>query len=373
MERPMSLAPDIEHGFVHPGATDERAPGPVGGPGAWRGSHLAELRNEWTYFLSELEVTELDDAMRRTRDMDFLKIDQVAFDLPRLGNALLGIKHELLEGRGFVLIRGVPVDGYTLEESARVYWGIGMHLGYARSQNAKGHLLGHVCNLGDHLDPFGKPAKARIYQTRDRQLFHTDSTDFVGLMCLQKSRSGGESSITSSITIHDEMYHRDQTLWAEMYKPYWRDRRGEVPPGKTDYYPMAIFHYHAGKLSTIYSRDYIESCLRFPEVPRLTDSQRAALDLFDQLSESKELRLDMAFEPGDIQFLHNHQILHARAGFEDWPDVERRRHLLRLWLCPKEGRPLPDSMIERYLTVKIGDRGGILGPDTKLNVPLEPV
>ena len=147
----------------------------------------------------------------------------------------------------------------------------------------------------------------------------------------------------------------------------------EPQPGKTDYYPMAVFHYHAGKLSTIYSRDYIESCFRFPEVPRLTDRQRAALDLFDKLSESKELRLDMAFEPGDIQFLHNHQILHARAGFEDWPDVERRRHLLRLWLCPKEGRPLPDSMIERYLTVKIGDRGGILGPDTKLNVPLEPV
>ena len=369
----MSAAPDIKEEFVHSGETDERAPGPIGGPGAWRGSDLAGRQDEWTYLLSENEIDELHNAMQRTSDTDFLELDKAAFDLPTLGVALSNIKHELLEGRGFVLIRGVPVENYTLEESARVYWGIGMHLGDARSQNAKGHLLGHVCNLGDHLDPFGKPAKARIYQTRDRQLFHTDSTDFVGLMCLQKSKSGGESSITSSITVHDEMYRRDQKLWAEMYKPYWRDRRGEVPPGKTDYYPMAVFHYYADKLSTIYSRDYIESCFRFPEVPRLTDRQRAALDLFDDLSESNEFRLDMAFEPGDIQFLHNHQILHARAGFEDWPEVERRRHLLRLWLCPKDGRPLPDSMIERYLTMEVGERGGILGPDTNLNVPLEPI
>ena len=148
---------------------------------------------------------------------------------------------------------------------------------------------------------------------------------------------------------------------------------GEVPPGKVDYYPMAVFHYHAGKLSTIYSRDYIESCLRFSELPLHSETQKAALDLFDRLSESPDFRLDMAFEPGDIQFLHNHQILHARAGFEDWPEVERRRHLLRLWLCPENGRPLPDSMIERYLTIEIGDRGGIIGGSTELNVPLEPI
>ena len=369
----MSAAPDLEKDFLSPGFTLSKAPGPIGGPGAWLGPDMASRREEWTYTLSDSDIGELDDAMRRTREKAFVDIDKAAFELPLLGSALSEIKYELLEGKGFVLIRGVPVEGYTLEESARVYWGIGMHLGTARSQNAKGHLLGHVCNLGDHLDPFGNPAKARIYQTRDRQLFHTDSTDFVGLLCLQKSKSGGESSISSSVAIHDEIYRRDKTLWEALYAPFWRDRRGEVPPGKVDYYPMAVFHYHAGKLSTIYSRDYIESCLRFSELPLHSETQKAALDLFDQLSESPEFRLDMAFEPGDIQFLHNHQILHARAGFEDWPEVERRRHLLRLWLCPENGRPLPDSMIERYLTIEIGDRGGIIGGSTELNVPLEPV
>jgi len=359
--------------FVSPGYTDEKAPGPVGGPGAWRGAELAKRPQEWTYALSAAEVRELDDAMRRTRDRDFLEIDKTAFALPTLGALLAEIKRELLEGRGFALIRGVPVGEYSLEESARVYWGIGMHLGTARSQNAKGHLLGHVCHLGDQYDAFGNPGKARIYQTRVRQRFHTDSTDFVGLLCLQKSKSGGESSIASSVSVHDEMYRRDRALWAEMYRPFWRDRRGEIPPGKKDYYPMAAFHYHEGRLSTIYARDYIESCARFSELPELTETQVAALDLFDEITESAEFRLDMAFEPGDIQILHNHQILHARADFEDWPEVERRRHLLRLWLCAPDGRPLPPSLLERYLTVEIGDRGGIVGPDTELNVPLEPV
>lgn len=369
----MSALPENVQSFVSPGYTEAQAPGPVGGAAAWRGPEMAQRPDEWTYRLSDAEIGELDAAMRRTRASEIVDIDKTAFDLPTLGGALAEIKHELLEGRGFVLIRGIPVADYSVEESARVYWGIGAYLGKARSQNAKGHLLGHVCNLGDHLDPFGNPAKARIYQTRDRQLFHTDSTDFVGLLCLQKSKSGGESSISSSVAIHDEMYRRDPTLWAELYKPFWRDRRGEVPPGKKDYYPMAVFHFHAGKLSTIYSRDYIESCLRFDELPPHTETQIAALDLFDELSESPEFRLDMAFEPGDIQFLHNHQILHARAGFEDWPEPERRRHLLRLWLCPENGRPLPESMLERYLTIEVGDRGGIIGGSTELNVPLEPV
>lgn len=369
----MSALLDQETEFVSSGATDERAPGPIGGPGDWRGADLMQRPGEWTYELSGAEIADLTDAVARTRSDDFLAIDKAAFDLPVLGPRLAEIKQELLEGRGFALIRGVPVGDCSLEDSARAYWGIGTHLGMARSQNAKGHLLGHVCNLGDQLDAFGNPGKVRVYQTRVRQRFHTDSTDFVGLMCLQKAKSGGESSISSSVAVHDEMYRRDQTLWAEMYRPFWRDRRGEIPPGKKDYYPMAAFHYHAGRLSTIYARDYMVSCERFPELPKLTEQQIAALDLFDELTESTEFRLDMSFEPGDIQFLHNHQILHARSDFEDYPEIERRRHLLRLWLCPENGRPLPDSMLERYLDIRIGDRGGIIGPDTKLNVPLEPV
>lgn len=361
------------HNFQSSGTSPNRASGVIGGPGAWKGSDLAKRSEEWTYSLSPTEVSELDTAMRRTRKMDFMDIRKREFELPMLAGVLDDMREELLAGRGFLLIRGVPVDEYNVEESARVYWGLGAHLGQPRSQNAKGHLLGHVCDLGPQYDAHGNPGKARIYQTRTRQKFHTDSTDIVGLMCLQKAKSGGESSICSSISIHDEMLRQAPELWAVMYESFWRDRRGEVPPGRKHYYPMATFHFHAGLLSTIYSRDYIESCSRFEELPGLTDRQIAALDLFDALSEGPMLRLDMRFEPGDIQLLHNHQILHARNSFQDWPEIERRRHLLRLWICPPNGRPLPESLIERYLTLQVGDRGGIVGANTTPCVPLEPV
>lgn len=369
----MSAAPEIDCDWWLSGATPGMAPGPVGGPGAWRGAEMAKRPDLWRYRFSPDEVRELDDAMRRSCGRAIIDIGRTDFPLPTLGSVFADMRRELLEGRGFVLLRGVPVLDYSIEEAARVYWGIGMHFGTARSQNAKGHLLGHVCALGDGYDAFGNPGKARIYQTRDRQLYHTDSTDLVGLMCLQKSKSGGESSICSSVTVHDAMWKADKELWAELYRPMARDRRGEVPPGRRAFYPMAAFHWHEGRLSTIYARNYTESAQRFPEAPRLTESQIAAMDLFDRFAEDPDIRLDMAFEPGDIQLLHNHQILHARAPFEDWPETHRRRHLLRLWLCPPDGRPLPPSLLERYLSLEIGDRGGIVGPDTVPCVPLEPV
>ncbi|MDA0662129.1 MAG: TauD/TfdA family dioxygenase [Proteobacteria bacterium] len=369
----MAHTAELDSPETLPGMTPEMAPGPVGGPGAWRGSALRQRPEEWTYTLSAAEIAELDSAMRQSRGRDIIDIGKDDFPLPVLGPIFDDMRRELLHGRGFFLIRGIPVRDYTMEESARVYWGLGAHFGTPRSQNGKGQLLGHVCDLGSRYDAMKKPATSRIYQTRIRQRFHTDSTDFVSLLCLQKSKSGGGSSICSSVAVHDEMYRRAPDLLAELYRPFWRDRRGEVPPGRRDYYPMAAFHYHAGLLSAIYARDYIESCSRFPELPAVTDRQVAALDLFDSLVESKEFRLDMAFEPGDVQMLHNHQILHAREDFEDWPEVERKRHLLRLWLCPPDGRPLPDSFEERYLKLDIGDRGGIIGGDSRLNVPLDPV
>ena len=368
----MSAVAEFEEGYVSTGATLERAPGPIGGPGAWRGVEMAARPNEWLYTLSSTEITELDDAMRSTRDREIVDIGRADFSLPSLGGVFDEMRHELLDGRGFVVIRGIPVTDYEIEESARVYFGLGRYFGNARSQNGKGHVLGHVCDLGARYDAFKNPGKARIYQTKVRQLFHTDGVDIVSLLCLQKAKSGGESSISSSITVHDEMWRRDQDLWAAMYEPFWRDRRGEVPEGKKAYYPSAKYHFHNGRLSTTYSRDYAESCNRFPELPPMTDRQVAALDLFDSITEHKATRLDMEFEAGDVQLLHNHQILHARSDFEDWPEIERKRHLLRLWLSPDDGRPLPDSFLERYLSTEIGNRGGISVRGMKLNVPLEP-
>jgi hypothetical protein len=285
-----------------------------------------------------------------------------------VGGILKGILAELLEGRGFVLLRGLPVERMSREEQAIAYLGMGSWLGSFRSQNAKGHLLGHVKDLGlDIRDP-----RVRYYQTNRRLEYHTDSVDIVGLLCLKTAKAGGESYLASSMTVFNEVLARRPDLVPALFEPYPTDRRGEVPEGMRPWFDMPIYHWHAGRLTCIYVRQYIESAQKlFPEARRLTAAQREAMDLIDTLCNDPQVHLAMDFRPGDIQLLHNHQILHSRGDFENWPQPERHRHLLRLWLAPREARPLPEVFAPRYGSVVPGARGGIVVKGTTLKIPLE--
>jgi hypothetical protein len=341
----------------------------VEGPSAWIGAELAKRPEAWTYHLATGDLSEIEAAVQACRGRDIATITRADFPLPTFGPVLERLRDEILNGRGFVLIRGLPVEGRPIAESATAYWGIGTHIGNARSQNAKGHVLGHVRDLGlATTDP-----NVRTYQTTERQHFHTDSCDIVGLLCLKTAKEGGLSSLVSSNTIYNVMATKHPGLARRLFEPFATDRRGEVPEGKKPWFDMPVFNDHAGYLSAIYSRTYVRSAQRLPEARRLTDEDLAALDCFDTLAEDKELRLDITFQPGDIQFVHNHTLLHDRTGFVDWPEPERKRHLLRLWLAAPGARPLPEAYAERYGSLEIGARGGIICPGTRLHAPLEPV
>src|SRR5215471_3311102 len=325
----------------------------IEGPSAWYGPVMA-ASNEWLYSLSEAEIGEVDLAMRSVAAaaLDMAAIGPDGFPLPTLGPRLGQLLDEVLNGRGFVLIRGLPIGRWTRREAAIAFLGIGSHLGGLRSQNAQGHILGHVRDAGlSSRDP-----NVRIYQTRERQTYHTDSCDVVGLLCLQPARSGGLSSLVSSVTIYNEMRRRRPDLLEALFEPIETDRRGEVPVGQKPYFSIPVFNWHAGLLSVIYQRQYIESARRFADVPPLTSQQIEALDLFDSLANDPALHLLMEFRSGDVQLVHNHTLLHDRTAFEDWPEPERKRHLLRLWLAPQEARPLPMAFAERYGSITPGDR-----------------
>jgi hypothetical protein len=245
---------------------------------------------------------------------------------------------------------------------------LGLHLGNLRPQNVAGHLLGHVRDQGlSSSDP-----AVRIYQTRERQNYHTDSCDVVSLLCLHPAKSGGLSSLVSSVTIFNEMRRRRPDLARVLFMPIDTDRRGEVALGQKPYFRIPVFNWHAGLLTTIYHRPYIESARRFPDVPPLTPVQTEALDMFDALANDPALHFFMEFQAGDIQLVNNHSLLHDRTAFEDWPEPARRRHLLRLWLAPVPSRPLPPLFAERYGSVVPGERGGIPVHDSGLTIPWEP-
>jgi hypothetical protein len=156
-----------------------------------------------------------------------------------------------------------------------------------------------------------------------------------------------------------------------MFTPYPTDRRGEVPEGQEPWFEIPIFNWYEGHLSCVYLRHYIEDAQRhFPNAPRLTHEQVEVMDEIDAILQEPGFALQMAFEEGDIQLLHNHQILHSRNDFENWPDPKLQRHLLRLWIAPPSARPLPACFDSRWGGVIPGDRGGILVPGTKLSVEL---
>jgi hypothetical protein len=340
---------------------------PVAGAGVWYGRDLARRPQEWIRHFSYAEIDEIQAAVGGY-DGSLESISRESFPLPALGAVLKGILKELLDGRGFVMLRGLPVERWTRREQAIAYLGLGAWLGRPRSQNAKGHLLGHVKDLGlDIRDP-----AVRYYQTNRRLEYHTDSVDIVGLLCLRTAKAGGESYLASSMSVYNEVLRRRPELLPALFEPFATDRRGEVPEGMQPWFEIPVFHWHAGRLSCIYVRQYIESAQKhFAAAPRLSAAQVAAMDLVDDLCNDSAIHLAMDFRPGDIQLLHNHQILHSRGDFENWPEPERHRHLLRLWVAPPEARPLPEVFAPRYGGIAPGERGGIMVGGTRLRVPLE--
>ena len=328
---------------------------------------------EWTYRLSAAEIAEIEagdaggaGARARHRRRSPATISRCR----RSGPCSTGCAREVVDGRGFVRLRGMPVADRPIEESATAYWGVGTYFGKARSQNAKGHLLGHVYDLGQGLS--AENPHIRSYATAERQNFHIDRCDLVALLCLRRAKSGGQSMLVSSMTLHNVMAERRPDLLERLYRPLPVDRRGEVPEGKGPFYEAPVFNEYAGRVSVLYSRLHIGSAQRFPEARRLTPEDVEALDMLQELAHDPELRLGMDFMPGDVQILNNHTMLHARTGYEDWPEPEKKRHLLRLWLCPPDGRTLPPVFAECYGGVTVGDRGGIICKDTRLHAPLVP-
>ena len=334
----------------------------------WYGPDL-KGRTDWTEILSEAEIAEVENAVNELdrSSLDLTAITSDDFPLPTLAPRLKPILEDVLNGRGFVLIRSLPVERWTRRQAAIAFLGIGVHLGNLRMQNAAGHLLGHVRDLGRSSDD----PNTRIYQTRERQTFHTDSCDVVGLLCLRTARSGGLSSLVSSTTIFNEVRRRQPDLLKVLLEPIETDRRGEVPPGGRPYFSIPVFNPHDGLVSAIYQRQYIESARRFDGVAPLTAIQTEAFDLLDELANDPKLKLMMSLEPGDIQLVHNHTLFHDRTAFEDHPEPERKRHLLRLWVAPIDARPLPKVFAERFGSVTPGNRGGVSVEGSSPTIPFE--
>lgn len=294
----------------------------------WR---RADLGDSYVFQLTDAHVEELDRALVHAESTcdDVLDITRASFPLPSLGPELVGVARELIDGRGVVLIRGVPVDRYDKARSSSIYWGVGMHLGEPWPQNAKGHLLGDVTDQGrDAGDPTSRGNEIGGIAFP----FHSDGSDLVGLFCLDAGASGGASLVANALTIHNELVRTEPERAAELYEPMPYDFRGEQPPDGKPWYTMPVFSRRGDRLFVRYIRPYIESSRRHPDAPRPSDAARAAMDRVDAMCADPQYHASMTMQPGDMQFVNNYHVLHARDAYEDDRPNGRIRHLKRLWL-----------------------------------------
>ena len=340
----------------------------VRGEHVWHGPAMLARRDEWTHALPDEAIAELDAVISRvaSEGISLLDISRNTFEMPVLRDWLVPIRQQLQRGIAFALIRGLPVHRYDRLAAAAAYFTIGAFLGDAVSQNAKGHALGHVRDIG--VDP--RTPTGRGYQSAFKLNFHTDPTDVVGLLCLNKAKSGGESAIVSAAAVYNTMLDKRPDLVHVLTQILYRDRRGEIPEGREPWYRLPVFNFRDGHLLTNYVRSTIDKAQRFPEVPRLTETQLAAFALIEETTTDPDLYLQMSFEPGDIQLLNNHFIMHSRTAFEDYAEPDRKRHLLRLWLACDDGPPLPKQYFEFMDATPAGRPNGYHMKGVPLSTPL---
>jgi hypothetical protein len=300
---------------------------PVASPAAWKRRDLEDV--PWRSRLNADEVRELEHAVAawQAQGRPLEQMTVADFSLPMLSSRIAAWRDEVAHGRGLQVISGVPVDNWSVEEASIFFWGLGQHLGRPGAQNRKGDLLGHVRDTGaDRTDPY-----VRQYLTTQNIPFHCDAADMVGLLCLRKAKSGGLSRIASSVSVFNELLLRRPDLAPRLFEPFMLDTRDEAEANGLKFLPVPPCRHAAGVLRTFWHSEYYRTSQRHEGV-RLSPTENELLDLYDAISGSPEFYVDMELEPGDVQLLSNHTVIHARTDYVDYPEPERKRHLLRLWI-----------------------------------------
>ena len=346
--------------FTHGRRIPAQPMAPVVDPSAWTAETLGGV-DDFAYRLTERDADELvaGIAAFRRHGVPIEDVGRDNFPLRGFADVLADVRRELTDGRGIVMLRGFPVEQLSREEQAIAYLGLGAYLGSAMSQNRHGHILGHVKDLGADYDD----SNTRGYMTRAEMRFHSDACDYVGLLCLNAAKRGGESRVASSVAVYNRMLDTRPDLAAELCGDFYRSRSGEANPGDAPWIKHPIFCFADGYFSALGLGAAVDKAQTLPGVPPFTPTQTEAIALYRATVEACAVDMDLA--PGDIQFLNNFVTLHTRRSYEDWPEPERKRHLLRLWLRDPHSRPLPKDLRE-------GRQGrGVRLDGVKLIAPLD--
>lgn len=338
---------------------------PIAGANVWHGKDMARS-TRWQRRLSPAQLAELDAAVAgaRARGLSWETTKAEDFPLPGLAALIADIREELENGSGLLLLRGIDPARYSLDEARLLYAGLCRRIGTLVYSNRGGEIMRDIRDVGRDVGKRYGALDDGFLSSYSRTLsngalrYHTDRCDVVALFCIRQAVKGGISKLCSSPAVHNAMLQRRPNLCAALYENVWRSRFGEEDEGDTMGYKLPVWGVRDGKFTSHYSRTFVEAGQRQANAPRVSPAQWEALDLLADLAD--ELGFAMSFAPGDIQFVNNHIIYHARTAFEDDADAGRDRLLLRLWLAMPNSRALPAGHEVLWGSIAAGAlRGGI--------------
>lgn len=280
----------------------------------------------------------IDELSGEERSAIVAAVAQGQRSLGDLSARLTRLYEEVRSGRGYVVLRGLPLDDeLTLDEFRAAVWAIGLHFGGRMlSQNAAGEVMTDV------VDATASDPTPRMYRSNVELRLHTDITDMLLLASWQTAQSGGTSVIASGLTIHDEIARRAPQYLSALYRGFHYHRLGEEGPGEEAVTPfrVPVFANVEGDISVRYQRMGIAAGHQALGLP-LTEAEIAALNTFDEVANDAAHRLVFDLKRGDLLVINNYTIMHARTHFTSFPEPERARLLVRLWPAGEHFRKVP--------------------------------
>lgn len=290
--------------------------------------------DDWTVTIPADCLAELRAALAALRrdplPLFLLRPEDFALDGCR---ALMGRLRSMLDdGISFAVLDRLPMDEMSRDESTMLYWLLASLVARPVAQKRDGTMLFVVRDTGATLAPGSgiRPTVTNVDLT-----FHNDNSynemppDYVALFCQQRAREGGISRVMSVATVHNELLAQPALL-ARLYRPFWYDRHREHASDEPSTFAAPVFEYD-GRLKARLA--LLEIGAGYTLRGETIDPEgRAALEAVRAIFERPELRVELDFQPGQIQFVNNRATGHARTNFVDDEAPERRRQLIRLWL-----------------------------------------
>jgi hypothetical protein len=320
---------------------------PVTDRSAWKGEDLAKRPEDWTYRLSGADLSEIDAALSlaRASGKSATKLASGDFRLERLAATFARIATEVNEGRGFFLIKGLPIERYSPQDAELLIAGVGTHFGSSITQNAFGDIIGHVRDIGAKLGQ----KDVRGYDTNSELRFHNDECDLITLLCLNEARSGGLSSIVSSAQVFNQLLATRPETLPRLFEGYIFSLMGEHRAGVSPVsdHKIPIYSWFDGRMSCRYTINTVLQASQYTGV-ELSEEERRTLFAPLEAARSPGMALNFALERGDLQIANNLSTLHQRTEYVDFEEPEKKRHLLRLWLASNQPRRLAPEFEERF-------------------------